>query len=200
MTGLAVMAVMAGVAAHGAGHGESAAVAGDRAVTVCMAADGMLNGAALARMRASEIFRGIGVRIDWRRTLACPGSGIVISLSYRTPAHLMPGALAYAKPYEGTHIVLFYDRIAEMYERSWTVTVLSHVLVHEVSHILEGVSRHSDSGVMKARWTGNDFAQMRRGPLGFAQMDVELIHDGLDARARQAAASGAASVAPGATN
>jgi hypothetical protein len=68
------------------------------------------------------------------------------------------------------------------------------VLVHEVSHILEGVSRHSDSGVMKARWTGNDFA------LGFAQMDVELIHEGLDARARQAAASGAASVAPGATN
>jgi len=39
-------------------------------------------------------------------------------------------------------------------------SVLAHVLVHEVTHILQGIPRHSESGVMKAQWDSNDFAQM----------------------------------------
>jgi hypothetical protein len=28
--------------------------------------------------------------------------------------------------------------------------VLAHVLVHEITHILQGIDRHSESGVMKS--------------------------------------------------
>jgi hypothetical protein len=108
--GFAVLAMMAGAAAHGASVGASGRV------TVCMEAGGGPGETARARMIASEIFREIGVIIDWRvERFGCPAGSIVVSLSYWTPHNLMPGALAYAKPYEGMHIVLFYDRVTGIY-------------------------------------------------------------------------------------
>ena len=38
--------------------------------------------------------------------------------------------------------------------------LLAHVLVHEITHVLEGVDRHTGQGVMKARWTEDDLALM----------------------------------------
>ena len=55
-------------------------------------------------------------------------------------------------------------------------------MVHEITHILQGISRHSDSGVMKANWSGEDFQQMRYKPLPFTEQDVVLIHRGLKMR------------------
>src|SRR5580698_9505171 len=56
--------------------------------------------------------------------------------------------LAYALPYEGTHIVIFYDRAqAAMPDPEGVAQLLAHVLAHEVTHVLEGVSRHSAEGV-----------------------------------------------------
>jgi hypothetical protein len=60
--------------------------------------------------------------------------------------------------------------------------LLAHVLVHEITHVLEGISRHSATGIMKDRWDDNDYSEMRRKPLRFAQEDVNLIYDGLKAR------------------
>jgi hypothetical protein len=60
------------------------------------------------------------------------------------------------------------------------------VLAHEITHILQGISRHSASGVMKARWTINDFAGMSIHPLRFEEEDVDLIYEGLARRARLA--------------
>ena len=59
--------------------------------------------------------------------------------------------LAYALPYEGTHIVILFDRVRKM-QPNYVPAVLAHVLVHEVTHILQGIQRHSESGVMKAHW------------------------------------------------
>ena len=66
--------------------------------------------------------------------------------------------------------------------------VLAHVLAHEITHILEDIPRHSESGVMKAWWTIADCDEMRRRPLAFASEDIELIHLGLAARARRSSA------------
>jgi len=66
--------------------------------------------------------------------------------------------------------------------------VMAHVLVHEVTHILEGVTRHSDSGVMKAEWTLRDYGQMYTAPLPFTAADIALIQSGVDARNRRLAA------------
>lgn len=59
------------------------------------------------------------------------------------------------------------------------VIVLAHVLVHEITHILEGIDRHSESGVMKAQWTVEDYRAMADKPLPFAAIDVDLIQRGL---------------------
>jgi hypothetical protein len=40
--------------------------------------------------------------------------------------------------------------------------------VHEITHVLEGIDRHSATGIMKDRWDDNDYAEMRRKPLRFA--------------------------------
>lgn len=52
-------------------------------------------------------------------------------------------------------------------------------MVHEITHILEGVNDHSPEGIMKARWTDADIKGMIVKPLSFAPRDVRLIHIGL---------------------
>ena len=95
-----------------------------------------------------------------------------------------PGALAYALPYEGTHIVIFYDRVLETESRR-VPKLTAHIMVHEIAHILEGTNLHSDSGVMKAKWDEKDLSEMAWKPLTFTNFDVRLIHRGLDDRANR---------------
>ena len=69
------------------------------------------------------------------------------------------------------------------------------MLAHEITHILEGISRHSKSGIMKAQWDDAERYRMWSEALAFAQVDVELIHLGLDARAAHLPANGLVQVA-----
>jgi hypothetical protein len=153
---------------------------GQRKVTVCMDAT-PTSEVVRAEAQASQMFSAIGVKLDW----SCRKSGlqqaIVISLAARAPENRKPGELAYALPYEGTHIVILYDRVRKM-QPNQVPEVLAHVLVHEVTHILQGFPRHSENGVMKAHWDSQDFAQMTWKPLPFTDDDVDLIQRGLDAR------------------
>jgi hypothetical protein len=133
---------------------------------------------------ASRMFTPAGVTINWRRgSRGCPAQGIEVSIRSRTPESLMPGALAYALPYEGAHVQLFYDRITEAGDSALLSRLLAHVLVHEITHILQRSSRHSTHGIMKARWELEDYVQMRSKPLAFAGEDIDLIRHGLAARA-----------------
>jgi hypothetical protein len=133
---------------------------------------------------ANQMFATIGVRLGWRsgeppRTSSTRPIGI--ELVAHTPVDLLPGALAYARPYEGVHIRVFYDRVERVVPGLSSV-VLAHVLVHETTHILEGIYRHSDSGVMKAAWTKQDHLQMQVEALSFAPEDIKLIRLGVAAR------------------
>jgi hypothetical protein len=78
-------------------------------------------------------------------------------------------------PYR-SHITIFFDRIETM-EDPWTV--LGHVMVHEITHIVQGVSRHSHTGLMKPHWNSHDLAQMRYKPLPFTREDLLLLYAGL---------------------
>jgi len=91
---------------------------------------------------------------------------------------------------------VFYDRINHLVGGDLrTPALLAHVLVHEITHVLEGVDRHSETGVMKALWTEADYVQMRAKPLPFTDWDIQLIHKGLESRgARLAAANVAAEI------
>jgi hypothetical protein len=168
--------------------------AAERQVTVCM---GPMENPVLenrAKVVSSDIFTGIGVKILWHSPGQCPAEAIVITLSNATSARLLPGSLAYAMPFDGTHIVVFYDRVKN---RPGSVScLLGHVIAHEVAHILQGLVRHSESGIMKAQWTGADYQQMTWEPLQFTDEDVMLIHSGLKVREASFAAVAVAGRAP----
>ena len=175
ITGVTVMAAMVGTTVW-----AGALVAAERQVTVCMAYTENLGSENGAKVVSSGIFAGIGVKILWNSPRQCPAEGIRITFSNETPAHLLPGALAYAMPFEGTHIVVFYDRVKN---RHGSVScLLGHVIAHEVAHILQGLKRHSESGILKAQWTGAEYQQMNWKPLQFTDEDVSLIHHGLNVR------------------
>ncbi len=141
-----------------------------------------------AQVLANEIFAGVAVKIDWRRghpprSQSRSEKPIVVEMITDTPRELKPGALAFARPYEGVHINVFYDRVRAATEAGLTPNVLAHVLVHEITHILQGTCRHSNTGVMQARWTHADYMEMRQKPLSFTEQDMQLIKSGLVARA-----------------
>jgi len=140
------------------------------------------------KVKAALMFSSIGVTLDWRSAHNCPAGGIQVSLSTNTPVSLKPRALAYALPYEGTHIVIFQDRVSRSGAPSLPA-LFGHVLAHEITHILEGVSRHSETGVMKAFWGPFDYSRMAVAPLVFAPEDVQLIHQGLEGREKSLAAN-----------
>jgi hypothetical protein len=131
-----------------------------------------------AKALASDMFSGIGVHLRWKsgHPPHTEAGAIVIEFVTDAPAAFKPDALAYALLYEGVHIRILWDRI----EVSHSHAILAHVMVHEITHILQGVDRHSAEGIMKARWTPADFRAMLSRPLKFTDEDVELIYQGLD--------------------
>jgi hypothetical protein len=153
-------------------------------VVVCMEE----SGPAAIRYRAigiaTKIYAGIGVTLDWKSgSRACKAADVIhIELAEHTPDKLMPGALAYALPYEGVHIRVFLDRVEKSVGANGLPCVLAHVLVHEIGHILQGLVRHSETGVMKAHWTVDDFTQMTYRSLPFTEQDTILIQRGLEQR------------------
>jgi hypothetical protein len=138
-----------------------------------------------AEALANEIFTGASVKIDWRngepkRARLKREKAMVVEMVSGTPTNKMPGALAYALPYEGVHITVFYDRVQQAAEFTLSPNdLLAHVLVHEITHLLEGITRHSKTGIMKPHWTLDDVRGMRHRPLEFTEEDEELIRLGL---------------------
>jgi hypothetical protein len=169
---------------------EAAGQAADQRVRACVENAAGFDVLPLAEQTASKMFAEAGVTIDWRRGVAgCPAPGILISLSSQAPADVPPDALAYALPYDGSHIVIFYDRLQRRVRPAEISSLLAHVLVHEITHILQGINRHSPRGVMKAHWNGPDYQAMRWKPLSFTPEDIDLIHRGLAAWVARAASA-----------
>ena len=140
---------------------------------------------------ASRIMATAGVRIVWRFGVPHPGEStggqpaIVVDFPEHTAPEDHPGAMAYARLYEGVHIEVLYDRMRKVQGRLHPV-LLGHLLAHELTHLLEAVERHSATGVMKARWDLTDYCQMLRAPLVFAADDIEMIQRGIEAREERA--------------
>jgi hypothetical protein len=150
-----------------------------------------------ARAFAAEIFAGVGVRIDWREGQRTESQllreeAIAVRLARNTPKEIKPGGLAFAFPYGEAHITVFYDRLAWSEKgHGFAPVLLAHVLVHEITHKLQGICRHSSTGIMKSNWTEHDYYDMQKKTLSFASEDVELIHSG---QARRHARTGKAAL------
>lgn len=163
-------------------------------ITVCVA-HGMSDPAlGNAELMASSMFAAAGVAVAWHDTIRpCRDkeSAIVIDLAQMAPRDASPTALAAANVGDDVHITVFLERVATTNPAIHT-QVLAHVLVHEITHIVQGVARHSETGVMKARWTSVDYSEMRLRPLRFAPEDIELIRQGMAMRAARRLQSSAA--------
>jgi hypothetical protein len=166
---------------------------GEQKVVACFEkGGGSLPEVPQARMIASELFQPAGVKLEFLTGRhSCEGQRddvIVLNLSLHAPKELHPGALAYARPFEGVHIQVFYDRIANgAHSGQLRPYLLAYVIVHEMTHILEGIYSHSDSGIMKAKWAYREHDLMLKSQLRFTEADIQLIHLGLAARAARRA-------------
>ena len=55
--------------------------------------------------------------------------------------------------------------------------LLGHAMVHEMTHLLQGVNRHSATGVMKAHWDSGDYLEMKRHILALTPEDIQIIRN-----------------------
>lgn len=173
-------AVIMAVVLSGSAQGKSDF---GRQVTVYLVDPGVvpITASGPAQACASDLFARIGINIHWK--VGTPPSlesgALVIEFVTNTPESLRPDALGFSKPYEGIHIRIFWDRVQAFPAPQ---KVLGYVMVHEITHILQGVPRHAPEGIMKAQWNGYDQSAMTARTLRFTADDVELIYNGMDAR------------------
>ena len=147
-----------------------------------------------AERTATGVFARIGVPLVFRAGAEPKSNGegaasVEMQLDAKTPAQFHAGAMAYAMPFgvSGTRIHVFCDRVRNTSADGGTGVILGYVMAHEIAHVLEGVSRHSAEGVMKAHWEYPDYRQMKSGTLPFDPTDTESIHAALKKRATKAA-------------
>ena len=151
----------------------------------------------LAMTTVTRILRQAGVRVHWlekdpqrfARSERTPcGSErtaptIVINFSETPPKGLEPSVVAKAYPYarDGVRITFFRDRLQTFFDSrpSGAGSVLGHLMAHEITHVLQGISRHSETGLMRARWSPEDYMQMPSKPLPLTPYDVKLIRMGV---------------------
>jgi len=140
---------------------------------------------ARAQALAAATFAEAGIHIEWlpeRRCNTAPDA-IRLQMDSSMPAKFGSETMAYALPYAGAGVTIHVDycRIAENFHELYP-EVLGHVMAHEIGHVLEGIARHSNDGVMKAHWGPRDYAGMKKRRLSFSPEDVELMrshHQGL---------------------
>lgn len=134
---------------------------------------------------AGSIFRKAGVVIKWQPPQSSPATVTAclrVELVDQTPPKVLPGALGRSYPYCGCSktITVFLDRVRAMAGRpDREPALLAYVLVHEMTHVIQGVDRHSESGIMKARWSAEDRAAIFQRKLDFADVDARLLRIGL---------------------
>ncbi len=174
MTAVAMAAVV-GMSAQAKQAGEST---GQRLEVYVYNDSGPLRPLQMAEGLAAEMLLSAGVLIRWHYGGQLPSGAIAITLASRATEGFKPHGMALALPYERVHITVFLDRVMHANGFVSPPVLLAHVLVHKITHILQGIDRHSDSGVMKACWTAPDYEAMAQKPLPFASDDVDLIHRG----------------------
>jgi hypothetical protein len=145
---------------------------------------------AVAQGVASRVFDKIGIHLKWH--YGPPGAGVrleqVIRLQYESCQRPEEGSAGTAQPYEGSTVVIYYDRLRWAEQHLMLAPrLLGHVLAHEIAHNLEGIARHSDAGMMKAAWTARDYEEMTLRNLPFEPLDIELIQRGMRMRAGEQA-------------
>jgi hypothetical protein len=139
----------------------------------------------------ADIYSEVGLTVKWSlprpQITGCSKKPlhrtIVVALSWHTPDGLYPAAFASSNPYsvEGPCVTVFMDRLKDMaaLQPLTTSFLLGHVLAHEMGHVLQGIARHSETGVLKERWSQLEIEAMWNKPLRFTDYDAALMLEGI---------------------
>jgi hypothetical protein len=156
-------------------------------VSACLAASGSALTYGATRI-ASAVLQKAGVAVEWQcpagRPLDVSRTWLRIELVEGSSDPPRPGVLGVSYPHTNCAraITVHYDRVRAL-ARSVNdeSTLLAYVLVHEIAHVIQGVNRHSSTGVMKSSWSEADRAAMIQRRLEFEDVDVRLLQRGLAA-------------------
>lgn len=134
----------------------------------------------LAQGQTRRMLASAGIACEWRAGNPRSSTGALVidaSFARADAAGASPDALASSALAPGqARIVVFAGRVWQSGPADALPAILAHVFAHEITHVLEGVSRHAESGLMKAHWDQEDFKRMRQGPLPFEAEDLNLLH------------------------
>lgn len=146
-----------------------------------------------AQIAAARMIASAGVRVEWTNRKPARRDGLTCDQTRRQEVlvRLVPGkirtasseAFAMAAPYasSGIRVTIFHGEVVRASGRQFRLesAILAHVLAHEITHVIEGIVRHSDTGIMRAHWTASELNAMEEKPLLFADVDRELIRNQL---------------------
>jgi hypothetical protein len=133
-----------------------------------------------------SIFQRVDVRVEWV-TADDPQFRIFIVQSLPGLAAVGEDIFGYTpRNLDGTHgarAYVIYDRIQEFIRdsESWRypplepVYLLPYSIAHEIGHLLLPPRSHSLVGIMRGRWTDNDFKAMLTANLNFTSEHAALI-------------------------
>ena len=145
-----------------------------------------------AQLIANEIFSEIGLKLVWHlapaKGLGCSAEPmhrtILIAFSWATPQSFQPTAMAYSNPYMrgGSCITIFMDRLQTIGRGvpNTASALFGHVLAHEIGHVLQGVTHHAETGILKEHWSREEIRGMSWRRLQFTESDKWLIHAGMN--------------------
>jgi hypothetical protein len=140
---------------------------------------------------ATSLFAEIGVHLKWaaprKRSIQLfdsncanesPIRDLAVEIVPHAPGNLNRSTLATAllQAESGARIVIFYDHVAAVPHGPQSM-ILGYVLAHEIGHVLQGTTRHTNAGIMRERWLDEDFKLMRVGLLGFSSEDARSISE-----------------------
>ena len=177
----ATVAVILALATSALADGKTPALAVGQ-VTVYVENDKAVEIIALQRAKylARKMFANIGVSVNWDAGKPAPRETTVTTVRLVTcvPVQLKPGVLGYSviSPDSAAEVFVLVPRIRKAVDPELLPTLLAHLMVHELTHVMQKVGRHSETGLMKERWTTDDYTAMARKPLAFTPIDVNMIH------------------------
>ena len=170
------------------------------AVVVFADGQGTLPGGAwyCAKALVSSIFDRINVHVNWRerQPLIPPSLDlIVIRLHFAAappPATgkqnpICASGFACTFPFNPEPTVfVMHQRVRSSFRRPQLFqAVLAYIMAHEIAHVLQVRDTHSDTGIMKQRWSAADLRLMEESLLEFTPKDIEYIEEGFDYHGRR---------------
>jgi hypothetical protein len=148
---------------------------------------------------ASRIFQQAGVRTRW---LSCPLSltatrtnnsceepwgpaDFAFRINDRAEARKngVPDAVGYAFPFAGrSYASISYELVQQLAKasegRASLAAILGHVMAHEIGHLVLRSERHSQVGIMRAKWNVRDLENAAQGHLTFTpEESANLRHE-----------------------